>query len=149
MSEMPIMCEPSVVNTRLTRVRVVTFSERTHSLWQFKLQEKHRVWGERRVKDKTYPATFSAGHLSPYSSNPRLQSVRPVMETLTTTSHRDPDTTCVAGHPQDIPHCCCCASLPAAQGKRKWKCWIIYIKPRWLLKLPQAALWWIVIIWDA
>lgn len=32
MSEMPIMCEPSVLYMSQTHVRLVTFSERIHSL---------------------------------------------------------------------------------------------------------------------
>ena len=39
LSEMPIKCKPGAVNISLTRVRLLTFSERIHSARQFKLQE--------------------------------------------------------------------------------------------------------------
>lgn len=79
MSDMPIMCEPGVVNIRLTH----------EGYWPFQRQPFHfDSLSCRRQDVPHYLLCWTPLRAFPYSSYPRLQSVRPALtaatETLTT-----------------------------------------------------------------
>lgn len=120
------------------------FSEETFSLTHSAAGEEGRE-GARWLKDKIFPLLSLLDapvcfhiHLTP-GCKVCWPTPTAAMKILTTAWHRDPDTTRVAAHPQDILHYCC-TSLPAVPGEWEWKCLFPYVQLWWLLTLPSHPL---------